>query len=245
MVRRRTTGNPTPAYFKLQRQLQDEIESGRLAPEERVPPERRLAELHKVSVGTVTKAILNLVNQGYLYRVQGSGTFVAGTTLRRESLRYYRSLREFGDEEADLKITLLELKSLEGIDPINRRLKIESSQGLYQLRRLLVSEGKPVVYSISYLPQKLFPGLEKFPSSCFEKIPLYSFVEESYGQPTIFNRELLSVLSAESNVATTLAIQEGTPLLLIEMLAFTYKERPYEYRQSYCLTDIRKIFREY
>jgi GntR family transcriptional regulator len=70
-------------------------------------------------------------------------------------------------------------------------------------------------------------------------------VEESYGQPTIFNRELLSVLSAESNVATTLAIQEGTPLLLIEMLAFTYKERPYEYRQSYCLTDIRKIFREY
>jgi GntR family transcriptional regulator len=245
MVPRRTSGNPTPAYFKLQKQLQDEIESGGLAPQERVPPERRLAELHKVSIGTVTKAIMNLVNQGYLYRVQGSGTFVAGTTLRRESLRYYRALREFGDEEADLKITLLELKLLEGIDPINRHLKIESSQGLYQLRRLLVSEERPMVYSISYLPQKMFKGLETFPSSRFEKIPLYSLVEESYGQPTIFNRELLSVMSAESNIATTLAIQEGTPLLLIEMLAFTYKERPYEYRQSYCLTDIRKIFREY
>jgi DNA-binding GntR family transcriptional regulator len=78
LVPRRKVGNPTPAYFKLQKQLQDEIESGRLAPQERVPPERRLAELHKVSIGTVTKAILNLVNQGYLYRVQGSGTFVAG-----------------------------------------------------------------------------------------------------------------------------------------------------------------------
>lgn len=245
MIRNRPAGNPTPAYFKLQKQLQDEIESGRLTPGERIPPERRLAEIHKVSIGTVTKAILNLVNQGYLYRIQGSGTFVAGTTLRRESLRYYRSLREFGDDEADLKITLLELKPLKSIDPINRYLKIEKSQGVYQLRRVLVSGERPMVYSISYLPQKMFKGLEKFPSSRFEKIPLYLAVEESYGLPTIFNRELLSVVPAESDITTTLTIQEGTPLLLIEMLAFTYKERPYEYRQSYCLTDIRKIFREY
>ena len=92
-------GDPTPAYYKLQMMLQKEIENGRWVPGQAIPPERALAESHQLSVGTVKKAILNLVNQGYLYRIQGKGTFVAGMTLQPESLRYYRFLEDFSDEE--------------------------------------------------------------------------------------------------------------------------------------------------
>ena len=91
--------DPTPVYFKLQMMLQEEIENGRWAPGQNIPPERSLAESHNLSVGTVKKAILNLVNKGYLYRIQGKGTFVAGMTLQPESLRYYRFLEDFNDEE--------------------------------------------------------------------------------------------------------------------------------------------------
>ena len=245
MARRRNAGNPIPAYFRLQQELQGQIESGRLAPGERIPPERALAQIQKVSVGTVTKAILNLVHEGYLYRVQGSGTFVAGTTLRRESLRYYRSLREFGDKEADLTVKLLDLIPIDGLESVNRYLGIRRAHGLFRLRRLMISEERRVVYSVSFLPQKLFKGLEEFPPNRFEKVPLYTAIEESYGLPTIFNRELLSAEPAEAEVAEHLEVRAGTPVLVIEMLAFTYKERPYEYRRSHCLTESRRIFREF
>ena len=82
--------DPTPVYFQLQKKIKKQIEDGQWAPDESIPTERELIQTYNLSSGTVKKALLNLVNEGYLYRVQGKGTFVAGTTLRRGSLRYYR-----------------------------------------------------------------------------------------------------------------------------------------------------------
>jgi len=234
-----------PAYFKLQKTLLHEIEAGHWEPGASIPPERLLAETHKVSIGTVKRAILNLVNDGYLYRVQGSGTFVAGTDLRRESLRYYRFLKNFNGYEASIKIQFLELKKIKGNDKINRFLKLSRNQGLYKLRRLFTISRRPIVYTISYLSPKMFLNLEECPPTRFERISIFNMLEQSYGYPTIFNQELFSAISADCEVANLLEIKEGTSILCLEMLAFTYKSKPYEYRIGYCLTDERKIFREW
>jgi len=238
-------GDPIPVYFKLQKTLQKEIESGHWEPGAGIPPERKLAEIHKVSIGTVKKAILNLVHEGYIYRIQGKGTFVAGTALRRENMRYYRCLTDFRSREASIKIHFLDLKIIKGIRLINQFLKIRQNQGLFELRRFFTSKGKPLIYTVSYLPQKLFPDLENFPRTRFERIPIFISLEQSYGLPTIYNHELISVASADARVAKSLNIKQKTPLLCIEMLAHTYQDKPYEYRKSYCLTDSKKVFREW
>jgi GntR family transcriptional regulator len=244
MARTQSDGDPTPAYFKFQMMLQEEIENGRWAPGQIIPPERALAEAHHLSVGTVKKAILNLVNEGYLYRIQGKGTFVAGMTLQPESLRYYRYLEDFNDEEVELQIKLLNLKVTKGIDAINGFLKLRINQSLFEINRLFYHGPKPVVYSISYIPQKMFEDLSTLPKHKFENLPLYIALEEIYGLPTIYNHELISAVPADSVTARKLKIQKGSPVLLIEMLSYTYKQRPYEYRKSYCLTDNRAIYRE-
>jgi len=241
----KTVADPIPVYFKLQTKLRQEIESGHLEPGVSIPPERQLAETYKVSIGTVKKAILNLVNEGFLYRLQGKGTFVAGTNLRRENLRYYRYLADFKSQEASIKINFLEINKIKGIDPINRFLEIRLNQDLYELRRLFTAGEKPTIFTVSYLPQKLFPNLEDFPRSRFERITIFNSLEQSYGLPTIFNRELFSTTIADDGVAKLLKIKKGTPILYIEMKAFTYKEKPYEYRKSFCLTETKKIFREW
>jgi GntR family transcriptional regulator len=239
------SGDSTPVYLKLQTKIQSEIENGRLSPGDSIPPENELAQMHQVSVGTVKKAILNLANEGYLYRVQGRGTFVAGTTVRRESLRYYCCLNAFGSKEASLKIKFLELKKIDGIEQINRYLKIRHNQGLYELRRLFISNKKPLVYCVSYLPQKLFSELETFKTNQFERFPLYLFLEKKYGLPTILNRELIGTVKPDEDVSKILKVPQGTSVLFIEMISFTYRKKPYEYRQSYCITDTHKFFREY
>jgi GntR family transcriptional regulator len=233
-----------PVYYRLQVSIRNEIESGRWKPGEMIPTERALAEIHAVSVGTVKKALLNLVFEGYLYRVQGKGTFVAGTTLRRESLRYYRLLEHFDDVEADLKVRFLESSEMNCFEPVTRYLNLTPRQKLYEIKRVFLAGEKPVAYTVSYLPQKMFKGLGKLPKSLFEKVTLYKVLEQNYGLPTIYNHELFQIVPAEAEVAGNLKIPEQTPIFFIEMLSFTYKDKPYEYRQAFCHPGKRKLFRE-
>lgn len=239
-----TKKDPTPVYFKLQLKLKEEIESGVWQPGSKIPPERHLAEIYQVSVGTVRKAVLNLVNEGFLRRDQGRGTFVTGTTLRRESLRYYRFLKDLGGKEANVTIKFLGIAEVACQEPLNRHLKIRRGQKLYEVERLFCIGPKPVIHTLSYLPQRMFPNLEDFPKSRFENITLYLALEESYGLPTIFNQELFGAYGADARVAQALGVPLGHPTLRIRMVAYTYKEKPYEYRIAHCLTQGQDIFRE-
>lgn len=65
-----------PKYRKLKEYLVDTIKSRELKPGERIYSENELADRFEISRHTVRQAIGELVNEGWLYRVQGKGTFV-------------------------------------------------------------------------------------------------------------------------------------------------------------------------
>lgn len=238
-------GRPIPRYYRLQDTLLRHIESGSLSPGSSIPPERILAESYGVSIGTAKKAILNLVHEGYLYRVQGKGTFVTGTTLRRESLRYYRFLEKFGDTEKELSIRLIGLRKIPGFQPVNAYLQIKPAQELFELKRIFLLGKSPVVFSASYLPVLLFRGIDTAPTFHFEQKTLYGTIEEKFGLPTIYNQELIGAAYPPAEAARLLGVEKKHPVLFVEMLAFTYRDRPYEYRRAYCVADSRKVFRQY
>ncbi len=235
---------PLPAYYRLQEALRGKIEDGLWKPGETIPSERLIAEEYGVSIGTARKAVGNLADEGYLHRVQGKGTFVGGGTLKRGSLRYYRMVREFSDEPADLEVKVLGIGEVPGFDPANRFLGIPGGQRLVELQRLFLSGGKPVVYTLSYFQKRLFRDLNRVPASRLEKSTLYEFIEKNYGLPTIKNHELYGATHADSRIAALLGIAKGEPVLSIEMLSYTYKNMPYEYRRSHCVTTGYKIFTE-
>lgn len=243
LLRHKADGRPI--HYRLQQEIRRGIESGQWAPGSVIPPERKLAQEYGVSLGTVRTAILNLVSEGLLYRIQGKGTMVAGSKMIRESIRYYRFVGDFGRKEAIPKLEFLDLIVVEGRSGINRRLKMHDPGSLYRLRRLVLVSGKPTVYSLSYLPCRLFPGLDEFPRSRFEKVPLYLALEDHFGLPTLSNSDLISAALADAETAALLRITEDRPILTVEMLAFTYRNRPYEYRISHCLTGDRKLLRNY
>lgn len=232
---------PLPAYYHLQMALQNEIEQGSWAPGEQIPTERELARDHNVSIGTVKKAVLNLVHEGYLYRIQGKGTFVAGTEMRRKRTRYYNMLRRPGDKPAPLDIELVSIRRIPGRLPDNRYLKIRINQDLFELYRLFKYDGKPLILTKSMLPAKLFPDLDSQNKEFFELRLLYTALEDSYGVTTVANQELFSAVAADEDLAEIFGIEVGRPMLFMEMLSYTYKEKPYEYRMAYCLSDERKI----
>ncbi|WP_193197316.1 PLP-dependent aminotransferase family protein [Nostoc sp. MG11] len=65
-----------PLHQQLYQELRQAILSGRLSPERRVPSTRSLAQSLGVSRTTVTQSYEQLLSEGYLTTIVGSGTFV-------------------------------------------------------------------------------------------------------------------------------------------------------------------------
>lgn len=67
----------TPKYEQVKKYLVDFIQSSELKYGDSLPTESELMKMFDVSRHTIRRAFSDLVNQGWLYTQQGSGTFVA------------------------------------------------------------------------------------------------------------------------------------------------------------------------
>jgi DNA-binding transcriptional regulator YhcF (GntR family) len=71
------TGDPTPPYEQLRRQLADLIESAVLQPGDRLPPVRQLAADLGLAVGTVARTYHELDSAGLISSRRGGGSRVS------------------------------------------------------------------------------------------------------------------------------------------------------------------------
>lgn len=69
-------GERVPKYYQLKKKIIHKIEMEEYTPGGLIPSERKLMEQYQVSRITVRKAIDELVVEGYLYKIQGKGTYV-------------------------------------------------------------------------------------------------------------------------------------------------------------------------
>lgn len=71
-------------YLFIKNDIKEKIETGMYSLGTKIPSENKLTKLHAVTRHTVRQAISDLVNEGYLLKKQGSGTFVRDKYLRIE-----------------------------------------------------------------------------------------------------------------------------------------------------------------
>jgi GntR family transcriptional regulator of arabinose operon len=75
---------PRPKYIQLKQEIMGWLQASRILPNERMPTENEIAEQFKMSRQTVRQALGELEQEGWLYRVQGSGTYVAEAAPKPE-----------------------------------------------------------------------------------------------------------------------------------------------------------------
>lgn len=103
--------DPRPIYEQIKDELRKMIISGVIAPDEKLPSVRELAQQLAINPNTIQRAYRELEQSGYIYSVAGKGNF-AGTRSevdaerRRELLGVLaetaRELRFLGASEADI-----------------------------------------------------------------------------------------------------------------------------------------------
>ena len=254
-----------PAFRPLYRQIQDLIVQAladrEWQPGEMIPSELELAARFEVSQGTVRRAIDELAAENLLVRRQGKGTFVATHAEQQIQYRFLRLMPDDGNYRGMAR-RLLDCRRTRAPADVARMLACKSGDAVVQLRRLLLAptdgpqggaarrpspegspppwggpaaDGKPVVLDEIYLPGEVFEGLTLDTLKEW-KGSLYSFFETRFGVRMLRAEEHIRAVAADRMAAETLGVKEGTPLLSVERVTYTYNDRPVEWRRGRYLT---------
>jgi GntR family transcriptional regulator len=231
--------NPAPTFSPLYRQIKalimQSLESGEWRPGEAIPSEIELAVRYKVSQGTVRKAIDELAAENYLLRRQGKGTFVATHDEARAQFRFLRLMPDVGAQEYPAS-RLLDCKRARASAEIARLLELRAGDGVVVIRRVLNFADEPTVFEQIYLPGTVFKNLS---AAIFNeyKGSMYKLFETEFGTRMIRAEEKIRAVAADRTAAELLRVPLNTPLLCVERVAFSYGEKPVEFRRGYYRTD--------
>jgi GntR family transcriptional regulator len=237
MTRPSNPHSPTfsPLYQQIRELITKSLESGEWGPGDIIPSESELAERFGVSQGTVRKAIDEMAAENLLVRRQGKGTFVDTHDDPRSFFRFLRLSANDG-ELLTLKSFPIECWRAKAGADVARTLALEPGAPIIILRRLLRNGNEPVVFDEIYLPGELFADLtlDVLKSS---EMSLYSLFESRYAVRMIRADERLRAISADRVSAQLLQLAEGTPLLLVERVTYTYANKPVEWRRGFYSTQ--------
>jgi GntR family transcriptional regulator len=220
-----------PLYKEVKRRLTDSLGAGEWKPGEAIPPEPRLAQRFGVSIGTLRKAIDELVAENVLLRQQGRGTFVA--THRGEGMRFrFFSIIGHDGSQRYPEVRMESFRRGRAADPAARALALEPKSPAVQFRNSLWIGGSPVGVDDITVPAALFPGMTAARLRERDNT-VYHLYEHGFGVSVMRIAETLRAVAAPADVATVLQLPEGAPLLLVRRIAFTLDDRPVEFRLSW------------
>lgn len=249
LPKRRMNGHPSadtdgqlPLYKEVKRLLTQSLAEGEWQPGVALPSEAKLGERFGVSIGTVRKAIDELVAERIVVRHQGRGTFVAGHDAPRTLFHFFHIIPADGEKERP-ETELLSFERAKADADGAERLNIMRGAPVFRIKNLLRLRGKPVVLDEITLPAERFPRLS-------EKVfrerdsTIYQLYQEHYGINVVRIAERLSATLADRPSAKLLGIPAGSPLLRIKRTALTYHNAPVELRTSLVNTAEHEYFSE-
>ena len=224
----------SPLYQQIKALITQSLQSGEWKPGELIPSEVELAGRYKVSQGTVRKAIDELAAENLVVRRQGKGTFVAS---HNEARAHFRFLKLMPDEGVPHQPghEYLEVKRIRAAAEVARLLDLKSGDAVVYIKRLMTFDGAPTILEELWLPGQLFKGLTAERLAEY-KGPMYGLFESEFGTRMIRASEKIRAVAADAGAAHYLKVAEGTPLLCVDRISYTYGDKAVELRRGLYLT---------
>jgi GntR family transcriptional regulator len=219
-----------PRYQRLRDELAGQIAERRWAPGQAIPTEHELASTYGLAIGTVRKAIDRLVADGMLERFQGRGTYVRRPNFDGSLLRFFR-LHDEGHDRSVRASRILMREVTEAPSEVSATLRIERSARVIHMSRLRLVGDAPILAEEIWLPYKPFAAFAMLDTSEIGDL-LYPVYETYCHQVIASASETLTIEIVDMMHARLLRIDPGTPVVVVERLAYGYDRRPLEWRRS-------------
>ncbi|SFN39156.1 GntR family transcriptional regulator [Mycetocola miduiensis] len=197
-----------------------------LQPNDALPSERELMEIHGVSRMTVRAAIARLADEGLLYNVHGSGTYVGSPNLFAKAPKLTSFTEDMVSRGHVPSSRVLEISRTDASSKTASRLRLSPGAECTRIRRLRLADGNPMAIETVYLPGDVLP-IEDFDA----RVSLYVQLSERGYEIYRAEQEIqAAILDAESS--TLLGVPAGSAALEIDRIATDRRGLPIEYART-------------
>lgn len=225
-----------PLHKQISDWLKQEIKSGSLEVNEKLPSENDLSEKFDVSRVTVRRALQTLENDQLIYRCQGLGSFVSDHRTHQS----FSFLNDFTEELAGSGLKPSSRLISFGHENIKERkdilsyLDIRKKEIAVKIERVRLGSGDPIAYDITWMPVFYGQLMEGYD---LEKNTIFSILENEYDIPIEKGCYRIESTLANNNLAEYLQVKENTPLLQINRITYTIGDKPVYFQKRYYRND--------
>lgn len=231
-------------YQEIEEILRNRIISGHYKIGDLIPKELDLVAKYHVSRPTISHAIQDLVNQGYLERRKHVGTIVKQTKISQEFTHVIQSYNsEMTEKGLTAHTQVLFFKKVSASAEVAQALNLSEKAPVYKLTRLRSVDQNPIVVVTTYLPAEKLPDFEQID---FASRSLYQELKNR-ALPIIHVKRKLEVKMADEMTADLLNIKEKDPVFYFHTYGYSKNELPMEYSiatyrgdENYFMIDLKK-----
>jgi GntR family transcriptional regulator len=223
-----------PRHEQISDWLREAIDDEKYEVDEQLPSEKELGDMFDVSRVTVRRALQTLEHEGYIYRRQGLGSFVAERRTQQGLVRLTDFAQDMAQAGLEASSHIVERDTETPPPEVATWLQVEVDTAVHRLDRLRLGDGEPIAFDRTWLPMmyaQLLQGRD------LEHDTLYRIFEEEYDIPVLRGHYRITAASADDTVADLLAVRPGSALLLIERCSVSEGDKRVYFQRRYYRAD--------
>ena len=222
-----------PLYFQLKEQIKQNILRGVYKEGDLIPSEREFSNNYELSSTTIRRALNDLVQENFLDRKAGKGTFVR----RRKVKRDLRKVLGFTKNMTEMGLTpTTKVLSQKVVTPnafARERLRLEKTAKVVRLERLRLADDVPMMLETRYIRTDMCPGIEKEELSS----SLWRTFEDKYGRKPNRHSQGMTIATVSGQAASLLTLNDNSLVFMIKGVTYVQDHEPIECEQSLYRSD--------
>jgi len=175
------------------------------------------------------RAVNLLEADGLIERIQGKGSFVRRPDWGTAHVRCIRYPGSVADQRA-LQSHIIGREAAVGPRSVTSALRLEKNARVIRLERLSFFKRRAVLHEDIWLEERQFAQILEMPEG--ELRHLYPMYEKIFGAVVACAEETIRIGTATKLDIEKLLILEGSPVVLLDRVAYGFDKRPIELRQS-------------
>ena len=227
-----------PLVYQLSEAIREKIVQREYALGGPIPTEDQLQKYYGVSRTTVRLALAKLVNEGYIRRQQGKGTYVNPQGLVTKGRPKSLSIDMFGVKSTSqivqsagmkVKTEVLHFARELPSEVVAEKLGINAKDPVLHFERVRYADERPLVLEKSWIPAAQCPDLKREDV----KASLYLVLFKKYHHHIAAAHQSLRAVLASELDARILGLEIGAPIMLVNGVTYLDDGRAIEAQESH------------
>ncbi|TDW25749.1 GntR family transcriptional regulator [Breznakia blatticola] len=223
---------------QLAQMLKDDIHDGKYIFGSMIPSERELSDLYQLSRETVRKALELLINENYLKRSPGRGTFVIKNTHEDLSIHFKGMTELLTDAGFTPETIIVASEVCEAGFKHAQIFGIKETDKLFRIMRLRKGNNRSISIEDTYIPFDLIPNID---SIDFQIFSLYDILSSHSIKIDVISHTITTA-RVRNNEAKLLNLNDGDGVIYIQLTSHADTKNVVEHTKVFVVSDFSGFY---